>query len=89
MAADKSQKPQKPQSHTRPVQSTTHKTDVPESAPRLPHERDESSDSQASEPRPEMRQAHDDIVSGRVDTDRGTPLNEAYQKQKSPGKPRA
>ena len=73
-------------SHTRPVQQPQGKDRDPmdESAPRLPHERDESSDSQESEPRPEMRQAHDDVVSGKVDTDRGTPSNEAYQKQKRP-----
>jgi hypothetical protein len=82
MAADK------PQSHTRPVQTGPGKTGVPESAPRLPHERDESADSQRSEPRPKMRQAHDDVAAGRMDTDRGPPSNEAYQKQKSPGTPR-
>jgi len=82
MAADK------PQGQTRPVQSSTGKPDVPESAPRLPHERDESADSQHRSPEPVLRQAHDDIVAGRVDTDRGPPLNEAYQKQKSPDKPR-
>lgn len=38
--------------------------------PRLPHERDESEDSQASPPRPEMQQAAADIESGQVDTDR-------------------
>ena len=79
----------KPYAQTRPVQTGPGKGDAPQSAPRLPHERDESADSQRSEPRPEMRRAHDDVVAGRVDTDRGTPLDEAYQKQKSPGKPAA
>ena len=37
--------------------------------PRLPNERDESSDSQASGPRRVMRQAHDDIAAGLQDTD--------------------
>lgn len=37
--------------------------------PRLPHERDESDDSQQSEPRPEIRQAFDDLMSGKQDTD--------------------
>jgi len=71
---------------TRPVQQPQGKDKDPvdESAPRLPHERDESSDSQHSEPRPDMKQAHDDVASGKVDTDRGTPSNEAYQKQKRP-----
>jgi hypothetical protein len=64
------------QGHTRPVQEQ-------ESVPRMPHERDESSDSQVTqEPRPLMRKAHDDVQAGRVDTDRGVPMNEAYQRQK-------
>jgi hypothetical protein len=37
--------------------------------PRLPHERDESDDSQASPQRKKMQQAHDDIAGGQVDTD--------------------
>lgn len=40
------------------------------SSPRLPHEHDESFDSQSSEPRDDMRQAHADIESGQIDTDR-------------------
>lgn len=53
--------------------------------PRLPHERDESSDSQDdSGVRPEMQKAHDDLEAGRMDTDRGVPMNEAYQQQKRP-----
>jgi hypothetical protein len=44
------------------------------SEPRLPHERDESSDSQGGGPRPVMEQARRDIESGQQDTDlRGTP----------------
>ena len=39
------------------------------SLPRLPHERDESGDSQQSAPRPEIRQAYDDLMSGMQDTD--------------------
>jgi len=85
MAADKPPG-QKPQGQTKPVQAG--KTDVPEPAPRLPHERDESADSQHGEARPEMQRALDDIKAGRTDTDRGPPLNEAYQKQKTPDKPR-
>jgi hypothetical protein len=71
------------QGHTRPVQGKE------ESAPRLPHERDESSDSQdTGAPRPLMRKAHDDIAAGRVDTDRGTPMDETYQRQKEVRPPR-
>jgi hypothetical protein len=51
--------------------------------PRLPHEHDESSDSQTSdEVQPIIQQAHDDVVAGRVDTDRGVPMDRAYQRQK-------
>ncbi|HEX3140444.1 MAG TPA: hypothetical protein VHQ87_10335 [Rhizobacter sp.] len=52
-------------------------------APKLPHERDESSDSQRDGVRPIIRQAHDDLASGKVDTDRGVPMDEAYQRQKN------
>lgn len=86
MAADKPPPGHKPQGQTKPVQAG--KADVPERAPRLPHERDESADSQHGEARPEMQRALDDIKAGRTDTDRGPPLNEAYQKQKTPDKPR-
>ncbi|GAA4020880.1 hypothetical protein [Actimicrobium antarcticum] len=37
--------------------------------PRLPHEHDESADSQSSPPREVMQQAARDIESGQVDTD--------------------
>lgn len=37
--------------------------------PRLPHERDESDDSQQSGPRSDMLQAYTDIMSGQEDTD--------------------
>lgn len=54
-----------------------------ERAPRLPHERDESADSQAaSEPSgPRMaRAAREDIERGLVDTDKGPVLDETYEK---------
>ncbi len=50
-------------------QVATQKPARKESLPRLPHERDESGDSQQSEPRPEIRQAYEDIMSGQQDTD--------------------
>ena len=50
--------------------------------PRLPHERDESSDSQTSGVRPVIKQAHDDVASGKVDTDRNVPMQQAYERQK-------
>ena len=37
--------------------------------PRLPHEHDESDDSQQSDPRSEMLQAYTDMMSGQEDTD--------------------
>lgn len=66
---------------TKPVQQE-------EPVPRMPHEHDESSDSQvAQEPPPLMRKAHDDVKAGRVDTDRGTPMNDTYQRQKETAAP--
>ena len=41
----------------------------PSATPRLPHERDESDDSQQSGPRGDMQQAAKDIAEGQVDTD--------------------
>lgn len=44
-------------------------TDERKPAPQQPNERDESADSQASEPRDVIRQAHDDVTGGQMDTD--------------------
>jgi hypothetical protein len=55
-----------------PLQQRQVKTTPPtnsDAAPRLPHEQDESEDSQASAPREIMQQAHDDLERGLVDTD--------------------
>ncbi|GAA5235731.1 hypothetical protein FOZ76_03535 [Verticiella sediminum] len=49
--------------------STQPETDQGAQRPRLPHEHDESADSQSSAPREVMRQAHEDIESGQEDTD--------------------
>jgi hypothetical protein len=38
-------------------------------SPQLPHERDESTDSEAVEPQPQMRQAAADVKRGLVDTE--------------------
>lgn len=54
--------------------------DVPRPVDKLPHERDESTDSQHSEPRPEMAQAYEDLKQGRVDTDRGPPMDQTYER---------
>lgn len=48
---------------------------------RLPHERDESSDSQRpDDPHPEMVQAHEDVARGLEDTSRGEASDPAYRK---------
>jgi len=52
-----------------------------DSAPRLPHERDESSDSQETQeqqPTEVGRKGHDDIERGAVDTDRGPVTDRVY-----------
>ena len=51
------------------------------SAPSLPHERDQSSDSQQTpdgKPTPDGKQALKDIESGQVDTDRGPVTDKVY-----------
>ena len=55
-----------------------------EVSPRLPHERDESSDSQTSAPRAVMLQAHEDLERGLVDTDRGAMVDALYKEQVRP-----
>lgn len=58
---------------------TDHRT--PEREPRLPHERDQSSDSQAPVPPPNDEigaQAHEDVREGQVDTDRTAVTDELY-----------
>jgi len=56
-------------------------------APRLPHERDESSDSAADVGRDQasgvMRQAKADVDSGKQPTDRSEATDAAYKRQKS------
>lgn len=50
-------------------------------APPLPHEHDESSRSQIGEPTEIMHRAKTDLDEGRVDTDRGDPVNDLYHRQ--------
>ncbi|RYF43797.1 MAG: hypothetical protein EOO25_01920 [Comamonadaceae bacterium] len=53
--------------------------------PRLPHERDESADSQPAAEASSQRigkQAHADIVQGQQDTGRKPAMDAAYEKQK-------
>ncbi len=49
-------------------------------APKLPHERDESTDAMQGGPRERMRQAHDDLAAGRSDTSRGEVSDSTYRK---------
>ena len=66
------------QGDTRPAQGPAQ-----EPVPRMPHERDESADSQGADEPSGKRMgeiAHDDIERGLVDTDKGPMLNETYEK---------
>ena len=64
-------------------ESTDHVSDKNEQSPRLPHERDESVDSQQDQPREIIKQAFDDINEGQMDTDRhGIPGVEEVERQK-------
>ena len=74
----------KPGGQTRPVHQPQGKDRDPmdESAPRLPHEHDESSDSQESqggEPTEVGKQAHEDVERGLVDTDRAPVTDRVYR----------
>lgn len=55
-----------------------------ESSPRLPHERDESSDSQRNQDGTATdvgKRAHDDVERGAVDTDRGPVTDRVYHEK--------
>jgi hypothetical protein len=54
--------------------------DAPEG--RLPHERDEANAMTGGIPSREVRQAYQDVKNGLQDTDKGPPMDRAYQKQK-------
>jgi hypothetical protein len=62
----------------------TRATQAGQRRPRLPHERDESSDGQTAAPAeggdPPGRQAYDDLQRGVVDTDRGPLLDRLYRR---------
>jgi hypothetical protein len=73
----KNRKPKR-QGDTAPVQGETR-----ERVPRMPHERDESADSQSSsEPsgRAIGQAAYEDVERGVVDTDKGPLLDQTYDK---------
>ncbi len=69
--------PDEPTPH-RPGQTTTNVSGEP--APRLPHEHDESADSQESAPHAVIQQAHDDVERGLVDTSRAETSDEVYNR---------
>ena len=71
--------------------SDTHRSVDGRSAPREPHERDESADSGTGAPSEVMQKAHDDVVSGRTGTDKGEATEEVYGRtlrDRTPGKER-
>ena len=49
-------------------------------APRLPHERDESSDTGTGAPSEVMRRAHDDVEDGKTGTDKGEATDAVYER---------
>jgi hypothetical protein len=58
-----------------------------EAKPRLPHERDQSADSQVDKAPADdgrARQAHDDVERGVVDTDRGPVIDQTYERVRRP-----
>lgn len=70
---------------TQPVQGE-HTVDTP--VPRLPHERDESDDSQvdspATPPEPTARKAYEDASQGKQDTSYSPVTDAAYHRQRKP-----
>jgi hypothetical protein len=61
-------------------------TSTPQKVPRLPHERDLSSDSQErgeASGKKVGEQAHKDLQGGLVDTDKGPAMDRAYRQVKS------
>ncbi|HSV47634.1 MAG TPA: hypothetical protein VLJ58_17735 [Ramlibacter sp.] len=71
--------------NTLPVQG-----DRQQPAPRLPHERDESADSQPSGEPSAQRVgciAHRDVEQGLQDTDKGPVMDAAYERLRKAGKP--
>jgi len=74
-----------PASSTRPPPPQAARDGITRSTrgPRLPHEHDESSDSQrkGATPGEKERRAHDDVARGVVDTDRGPVLEKLYREK--------
>lgn len=73
-----------PQGNTVPAQG-----EKQQAVPRMPHERDESADSQAAQEPSGQRigkQAQTDLERGLVDTDKGPALGQAYDKVRGRGR---
>jgi hypothetical protein len=58
--------------------STDAKNLVSSKTPKMPHERDESTDGGAQPDRPEIQQAYEDASSGKSDTTRGAVSDQTY-----------
>jgi hypothetical protein len=70
--------------------TVTAQGEVPARRARLPHERDESADSQASDSPAARRTgeiAHDDLVEGRQDTSKAQETDAAYQRLREEAPP--
>lgn len=70
--------------------AATHAVVEGEVAPRLPHERDESSDSGTGEPSEVMQKAADDVRGGQTDEPRGPGAQQHYSEltEKARGEPK-
>lgn len=60
----------------------SHPEDLSEPEGRLPHERDEATNMTGGIPSREVQQAYKDVTRGLQDTDKGPPMDRAYQQQK-------
>lgn len=72
-----------PHSGAREATGQTTTNQAHKRVPRLPHERDESADSQVettAEQRELMRQAKDDVDRGLTDTDKGAVMDQVYRR---------
>ena len=63
-----------------PRRGKTTQTRMEKHEPRLPHERDQSADSQGGPDREKMQQAQEDLGRGLVDTDKGPEMDRVYRR---------
>jgi hypothetical protein len=79
-------RPRDPSRHAGRTTPAQGETDTPEKVPRLPHERDESADSQErgeASGKKVGEQAHKDLERGLVDTSKSTEMDRVYRQVKS------